>query len=149
MPPGGHAVAGHPVKVADDQISSRGGGGVGQDLHGVGGEPVIGVHKLQIGPLRPVQSQIAAFGHPAVGGVYHQKTGLLPGIAAADVQRAVGAAVIDQNDFKIPKGLGQNGIQSSGKIGLCVVDGQDEGDGGGHGRTSVSGGKIMAEQGIL
>ena len=57
-----------------------------------------------------------------------------PGIgfpAAADVQTVVGAAVIDQEQLEIRKGLGQNTFDARIKIGLGIVHRHDNTNPGG------------------
>ena len=64
IPFGGHALPHHPVKIGDHHVAAVLPGGTHQQLGGVGGDPVVGVQKLQVLPPGLGHGLVAGVGHP-------------------------------------------------------------------------------------
>ena len=86
---------------------------------------VIGVQKGNVRPRGLLQSQIPGGGHAAVGLVEHADTRVLSGVAVAQSRRAVPAAIVNQQQFPVGKGLGQNALYALGQQRFRLIDRYD------------------------
>ena len=127
MPPLNKTAAGHPVKMHQDQVGPRALGGMDKGFGGVGREPVVPVHKLKVFSLGLVHGLVPAVGDAGVWLVDETEPAVGALIRAADVRGGVVAAVVDQQDLKLPVSLSLDGVQALLQIGSYIIDGDDNG----------------------
>ena len=86
---------------------------------------VIGVQKSDIRSRGLLQPQISGGGHAAVGLVEHANAGVSCGVAVAQGRRTVPAAIVDEQQLPIGKGLGQNALYTLGQQRFRLIDRYD------------------------
>ena len=112
--------------MADDHVRLGPLGPLHQQLSGLQGDPVVGVHELQEFPGGLVDGDVAGGGHPAVLLVDDPDAGVHLGVHPADGQADVVAAVVDQQDLQVIIGLLADALDAGGQVGGGVVDGDDD-----------------------
>ena len=91
-------------------------------------DAVIAVHEAQIVAPGNIQPGISGPGQSGVFLMDHPDPGILGGVSIADPAAAVGTAVVHQNHFQIPVGLGQHGVDTPRKQGFDFIDWNDDTD---------------------
>ena len=100
-----------------------------------GFHPVVGVGEDDEFALCGIDARIPGRGQAAVGLVDHpDEAGIFCGVAVTQGRARISGAVVDQDDFKVPAGLGQHGIHAPHQQGLHIVNGDRQSE---HGLTSV------------
>ena len=92
-------------------------------------EGVVRVQKGDALPRRMLQPQVPGGGHAAVGLVEYTDAGVPGGIAVAQGGRAVPAAVVDQQQLPVRKGLGQHAVHALGQQLFRLIDRYDHRNG--------------------
>ena len=121
-----------PVKVGDHQVAGAAFRCTHQASGGIRCDPVVAVQKLEIGSPGPVQGKISAGGNAGVLLMENLNTAVLGRIFVADRAGIVRAAVIHQQQFKIRIFLVQNTFNASPDGLLCIIDRDNDTDGGIH-----------------
>ena len=124
-----------PVKVGDDHVARSAFHCAYQRTGGIRCDPVIAVQELKIGALGPVQRQVPARGDAGILFVKDLNAAVLGCICITDGAGIVRASVIDQQQFKIAVFLIQNTVYTAADGALCVIDRDDDTDGGTHKHT--------------
>ena len=112
----------HQAHIPRHQLHAGAPGTVQHHFQHIRGDHVVAVHKHQIPPGGLGNTQVAGPAHPAVGHVQHPEAAVQFSVVAADFQRIVGAAVVDQDDLKFGPGLRQEGIEAVSQPFLCIID---------------------------
>ena len=116
------------VVVRNDQICAALLGPLHQQLRGVGLDRVVGIDELQILAPGLPQAHVAGRGHAAVSLVDEHDARIDVGIHLADLQADVLAAVVQQQDFKVPVGLAADTLHTAGDMILGVINRHDNTD---------------------
>lgn len=81
-----------------------------QGFQRIGGQPVVRVHKGQIGSPGLSHAQVPGRAHPAVLLVENPYPAVLPGNLVAERAASVWGAIVDQQDLQLPHRLCQDGF---------------------------------------
>ncbi len=125
-----------PGHVPGGEVGSGLVQGVDQQPVGVGRQRVVAVDEGQVlAPGGdPQQARVACRAEPLVGLPVQAEAGVAGGEGVGDLRAAVGGPVVDQDHVEVLEGLFPDRVQALAQVGLDVVDGDDDGESGFHGR---------------
>ena len=124
-----HVVAHHAVEVGDHHVGVVFERGSHEQFRGVLGDPIVGVEELDVCAFCLAEGEVAGGGDAGVGFVDDGHALVGGGVGVEDCGRAVGAAVVDEQQFEIREFLPQYGIDAAAYAFLGIVDRHDDADG--------------------
>ena len=95
-------------------------------LQGVLRQHIVRVREGHVFPARQLKARVPRRSHAAVFAMHHANAPIRSREPVAQLRRAVGAAIIHQDEFPPGEGLGADAADTHGKERLRVVHGDDD-----------------------